>query len=178
MRTVGPMCWHMCALYESSGPKRRFVLLSKDVYPGLWKVRQTAGVVQMKVRKHDVPNISNVKSQASDVVSGSLLNIQTGPDHPTEKAHESCRAGAILNAEPRIHENETIVSLYQQTVCYCLQCRESWKQRTAIQVMDLQLPCLIVWFGPTHSLGDRPSVLLSPEAIVAVARDLRNYASG
>ncbi len=84
-------CHVALALFEGLALHRRLVLNVEDVHLRVREVGQSAGMVEVEVRQHDVAHVVSTKAQALHLPDRSLLGIENRPNRGLEVPSEGCR---------------------------------------------------------------------------------------
>jgi hypothetical protein len=83
---------------------------------GLGKVRQTAGVVEVEVRRDDVSHIARLEAELPDLRDRRLGRVGAGTHHGREGNPELPRVLRVGEAEAGVHEHEPLGALDQQAM--------------------------------------------------------------
>jgi hypothetical protein len=74
---------------------------------GIWEIRNSARVIQIKVGEHDVPNVPRRKTQSLNLPNGGLTLFQHRPGQTCIDATKSLTATAhVIEAKARINEHQ------------------------------------------------------------------------
>jgi hypothetical protein len=76
-----------------------------------WKVGQSAGVVQVEVGQHDVPDVLHRETEPDDLPGRRLCRIAGRAKQGRENAHERCRSGIVPEPKTGIDQQESVVRL-------------------------------------------------------------------
>jgi len=107
------------ALKEGKRPgvHRRFDLRRKQVNSGPREVWQPAGMIQMKMGQHNMPDIPRSEAQPCDLPSCRFLDVAGDSVQSTERAYPPCWADAVLESEACVHQHK-LIRLNEQAVSH------------------------------------------------------------
>lgn len=85
--------------------------------PRLREVVQTAGVVEIEVRQHDVANVLGPEAEAFDLADGGHFLTKIGAQQGQEEAAQTAtRVRDVTQTEAGVDEGEAFVAFNQQAV--------------------------------------------------------------
>ena len=90
------------------------VLAPVDVDVRVWEIWQPARVVKVQVRQNDVPDRLWLMPQPAELAYRRQLCIVGDAEDRTEGAHHPRGRLIIVQAQPRIHQDETLVGFDEQ----------------------------------------------------------------
>src|SRR5690606_3063056 len=113
-----PLLWTKALPVKPGFLLRRVLMFrSEHVHGGMWKIVETAGMVEIKVSQHDVPDLRRIETQAFDLPDGRHLFAKFRTEERKEKAAEpAVWVRDVLHPETSVDENQRIVRLEQQAV--------------------------------------------------------------
>jgi hypothetical protein len=109
------------------------VLTGVEVNLRVGEVGEPAGVVEVEVGHHDVPNRFRGNPQATHLIEGDSRQIVPDPEVGTEQAHHARWVRVIPEPEARVDEHGPLVSLDKQSSAAQVPVREPRGHRRAIQ---------------------------------------------
>src|SRR4029077_12507317 len=94
----------------------RAKLVGENVDRSVREIADPSRVVEVEMRRHDVTNIAWAEAQIRDLPERRLRDVEPWPDHRVEQESEPPRLVDILNPEPGIDQDQSVVALDQEAV--------------------------------------------------------------
>ncbi len=127
------------------GPK----LVGENMDRGVGEIADPSGVVEVEMSRHDVANIARAEAHIRDLPERRLGNVEPWPHDRVEQESESSRLVDILDPEPGIDQDQSVLALDQEAVAAHGRGRQraagaaeqlpaARTERPAIEVVDTQ----------------------------------------
>jgi hypothetical protein len=85
-----------------------------DLRPG--EIGQASSVVQIQVRKDDVPDVLAAEAEPFDLAGSGLGWVQCGPDEVTDRPESPCRVCDVVQAVTGIDQHQAVTGLDEEDV--------------------------------------------------------------
>ena len=127
----------------------RAKLGGENVDRGVGEIADPSRVVEVEMGRHDVAHIARAVAQIRDLPERRLGDVEPWPHHRVEQESEPPRLVDILDPEPGIDQDQSVVALDQEAVAAHGRGRQraagaaeqlpaARTERPAIEVMDTQ----------------------------------------
>jgi hypothetical protein len=147
-------CSDLCLAVPVSLAKRRPMrgcpkLVGENVDRSVGEIADPSGVVEVEMGRHDVPNIARAEAHIRDLPERRLRDVEPWPHHRVEEESEPPRLVDILDPEPGVDQDQSVVALDQEAVAAHGRGRQraagaaeqlpaARTERPAIEVVDTQ----------------------------------------
>ena len=129
--------------------RRRAKLSGENVDRGVGEIADPSRVVEVEMRRHDVAHIARAEAQIRDLPERRLGDVEPWPHHRVEEESEPPRLVDILDPEPGVDQDQSVVALDQEAVAAHGRGRQgatgaaeqlpaARTERPAIEVVDTQ----------------------------------------
>ena len=103
---------------------------------GVWEVGDTADVIGVEVRDHDVANVLAAEAESVELVCRGLARHEHRSGDEADRAHPCWRVGAVVDPEAGVDENQAVIGLDEQHMTDAVG-RARRVHRAAIEMVDL-----------------------------------------
>ena len=121
----------------------------ENVDRGAGEIAYSARVVEVEVGRHDVANVAWAVAQIRDLPERRLGDVEPWPHHRVEQVSEPPRLVDVLDPEPGVDQDQSVVALDQEAVAAHGRRRQraagaaeqpsaARTERPAVEVMDAQ----------------------------------------
>ena len=89
---------------------------SENMDRGVGEIADPASVVEIEMGRHDVANIAWAEAEIRDLPERRLGDVEPRPHHRVEQESEPPRLVDILDPEPGIDQDQSVLALDQEAV--------------------------------------------------------------